>query len=269
MNNMVDLSFIRLNVLIILLLIFAANIAAQYEENDAYLVITGMRLNEDPQNYVKDPSLASEAKVRLIKSNSQFEEKTTTVFSRQKEGQTYYTADFKVPLDSTYAVEITFKDGTTIRIDDYKLLKSWKTHFYFHSTDGTLSPASVLRTAGKAGSELTLCVFAVYPYANYVELGGNQLISGLKQPKEDNNLMKLYPNPTTGDTQLTFQLDTPNVVQLSILTLSGEQIYSSTKQFSAGTNTWNLDMTRNLSSGVYMVRTLINDVSSTKKLVVF
>ena len=266
---MFNLYLIRIYALIIMLLIFATNIAAQYEENDAYLVITGMRLNEDPQNYVKDPSLASEAKVRLIKTNGQSEEKTTTVFPRQKDSQTYYSADFKVPLDSAYAVEITFKDGTTIRIDDYKLLKSWKTHFYFHSTDGSLSPASILRTAGKAGSELTLCVFAVYPYANYIALGGNQLISSLKQPKVETSLLKLYPNPTTGITQLTFELDAPDAVQLSILTLSGEEIYRNTKQFSNGTNTWDLDMTSNFRSGVYMVKTLINDLSSTKKLVVF
>jgi hypothetical protein len=266
---MIYTSIIRLYALIIILLIFAGNAAAQYEENAAYLVITGMQLNEDPQNYVKDPSLAIDAKVRLINMNGHIDEKTTTVFPKQKDGLTYYTADFKVDLETTYVVEMIFKDGTSIRIDDYKLLKSWKTHFYFHSTDGSLSPASILRSAGKAGTELTLCIFAVYPYANYLELGGNQLISGIDLPKEDAPDLKLYPNPTSGNTQLTFQLKSHDAVQLSILTLSGQQIYADKKQFSSGINTWNLDITDKLLSGVYLVKTRINGVLSTKRLVVY
>ena len=78
-------------------------------------------------------------------------------------------------LDATYTITMTFKDGTVIRIEDYTLPKSWKTHFYFHSTTGTKSPASVLRFVEDPKTKLRCCVYAVYPLESYRKLGGRQM----------------------------------------------------------------------------------------------
>lgn len=58
---------------------------------------------------------------------------------------------------------MTFQDGTVIGIEDYRLPRDWKTHFYLHSTTGTLSPASILRIGEDARTTMCCYVDAVYP----------------------------------------------------------------------------------------------------------
>jgi len=62
-----------------------------------------------------------------------------------------------------------------VRIDDYRLPRSWKTHFYFHGTTGTLSPSSILRVGEDPRTKLRCHVYAVYPVENYHKLGGRQV----------------------------------------------------------------------------------------------
>ena len=90
-------------------------------------------------------------------------------------GTGHFSADFVVDLDATYEITMTFKSGTVIRIDDYRLPKEWRTHFYFHSTRGTKSPASVLRISRDEASGLSCYVYAVFPLEAYRALGGRQL----------------------------------------------------------------------------------------------
>jgi hypothetical protein len=148
---------------------------AAYKENRAVIVVTGMRLDEDPANYRKDLSVAEGATVKLSGPDGKLQAKQTAALSRGKQpgGQVHFTADFVVDLDATYSVVMTFRDGTVVRVDDYRLPREWKTHFYFHATTGTLSPASILRTAEDSRTKLRLCVYAVYPLENYHKLGGS------------------------------------------------------------------------------------------------
>jgi hypothetical protein len=148
-----------------------------YAGSNAYLVVTGMRLNEDPKNFVQDLSVAEGAVVKLIMKNGKTLEKTTQRFSWTKNStaKNYFTADFKVSLDTTYSIKMTYKDGTEILIYNYCLPSQWKTHFYFHSTNGTVWPASVLRSEEDIKTNLKCCVFGVYPFESYKALGGTQL----------------------------------------------------------------------------------------------
>jgi hypothetical protein len=150
---------------------------AAYKEDRAVIVVTGLRVDEDPANYRKDLAVASGATVKLIGPDGKPQTKATAAFARgnQAGGQPHFTADFVVDLDAAYTVVMTFRDGTVVRIDDYRLPRDWKTHFYFHSTSGTLSPASILRTAEDPRTKLRLCVYAVYPLESYHKLGGNQI----------------------------------------------------------------------------------------------
>lgn len=149
---------------------------AAYKEDRAVIVVTGIRLNEDPANYRVDLSVAEGATVKLTAADGATTEKKTEIFSRSGgKGGGHHTADFIVDMDAKYAITMTFRDGTTIRIDDYRLPKEWKTHFFFHSTTGTLSPSSILRIGEDPKTKLRCCVYAVYPVENYRKLGGKQV----------------------------------------------------------------------------------------------
>lgn len=149
---------------------------AAYREDRAVIVVTGMRVNEDPADYRVDPSVAEGATVKLTAADGTVTEKKTEPFSRAGgKGANHRSADFVVDLDAAYTITMRFQDGTTIRIDDYRIPKEWKTHFYFHSTTGTLSPSSILRFAEDPRTKLRCCIYAVYPMESYRKLGGRQL----------------------------------------------------------------------------------------------
>ena len=152
---------------------------ALYESNSAIIVVTGMRLDENPDNYTKDLSMAEGATVMVSAPGGAAREKKTETFinSGRKGGgpEKYFTADFSIDLGTTYTIAMRFKDGTALEIKDYFIPREWKTHFYFHSTNGTKSPASILRTVEDPKTKLRCCVWAVYPLENYLKLGGRQI----------------------------------------------------------------------------------------------
>lgn len=151
---------------------------AAYQGDRAVLVVTGMRLNEDQADYRKDLSVAEGATVKVTARGGATREKKTEAFSRSGAkggGKPHFTADFEVELGTVYDIVMTFRDGTSIRIGDYCLPREWKTHFYFHGTTGTLSPASILRAGEDARTKLRCHVYAVYPPENYRKLGGHQV----------------------------------------------------------------------------------------------
>jgi hypothetical protein len=150
-----------------------------YQSNSAIIVVTGMRLDENPDNYTKDLSVAEGATVKVTAAGGAAREKKTETFTRRgKKGgsaEEYYTADFSVDLGTTYTIAMTFRDGTAIKISDYVIPREWKTHFYFHSTNGTKSSASILRFVEDPKTRLRCCVYAVYPLEGYRTLGGRQV----------------------------------------------------------------------------------------------
>ncbi len=147
-------------------------------ENRAVIVVTGLRLDEAAVPSVKDLAIGEGAVVRVTATGGKAEEKIARVFPGRSEkagGGTFFTADFGVELDATYEVTMTFRDGTTIRVYDFRLPANWKTHFYFHSTRGTLSTASILRVGTDPTSKLRCHIYAVFPVAAYRALGGQQV----------------------------------------------------------------------------------------------
>lgn len=169
--------------IIVFLIVQSVNVSSQdwrkatANDNRAFIVVTGMRINEDPANYGRDLSVAEGAIVKITSRNGITSKKKTEVFSRpgQKTGELFFTADFPVILDSTYNISITFKDGTVIQIDDYRLPVDWKTHFYYHSTVGTVSPASVLRKKQDDKTKLWCYIYGLFPMDNYTKMGGSQV----------------------------------------------------------------------------------------------
>jgi len=147
-----------------------------FPNTGAYIVVTGMKLNEDPKDFVNDATVAEGAMVKVSMKNGASEEKVTSRFTPVNNPKdVYYSADFRIAFDSTYTIEMTFKDGNRIVVNDYRILPQWKTHFYFHSTNGTKSPASVMRRQGNKDSKLNCLIYGLYPFSNYRAMGGTQL----------------------------------------------------------------------------------------------
>lgn len=147
------------------------------KDTRAVIVVTGLRLQDGLAGEVKDLSVAEGALVRLTRKSGKTEEKRTAPFGAggPRVGTGNFSADFIVDLDATYEITMTFRNGTVIRIDDYRLPQEWRTHFYFHSTRGTKSPASVLRIGRDQASGLSCYVYGVFPLDAYRNLGGRQL----------------------------------------------------------------------------------------------
>jgi hypothetical protein len=147
------------------------------QETRAVIVVTGMRLDENPANYRKDLAVAQGATVTVTADDGQVRTKNTETFARSgKQGaEAHFTADFPVDLDTTYTIEMTFRNGTKIRVKDYRIPQDWRTHFYFHSTNGSVSPSSVLRFEEDPQTKLRCCLYAVFPLENYHKLGGTQI----------------------------------------------------------------------------------------------
>jgi hypothetical protein len=162
--------------------VLPAGAAAQSRKSDALkdgraiIVVTGMRLQGDPANETKDLSVAEGAVVTVTAKNGESQTRKTAVFPRsRKSGEVYFTADFAVALDTTYNIVMTFQNGTVIRVSDYRLPSDWKTHFSYHSTRGTTSAASILRTEQDERTKLRCYIYALWPLDNYRKMGGRQI----------------------------------------------------------------------------------------------
>jgi len=142
-------------------------------ETQAYLIVTATKYKDLNTDTETDFSAAKGALVKLRSASGSVIEKPTAVFDVQKGDKTNYTADFKVGLDSVYTVEVTLNNKTYI-IDNYRLKKSWKTHFLYHSTNGTKSAASVFRKLEDPETKTLICLYGVFPYVHYKSLGGSQ-----------------------------------------------------------------------------------------------
>jgi hypothetical protein len=173
----------NLSAIIFFMIVSSSALSAQnYEEiwahdSRAVILVTGMEIKTDNGNYeLEDLSVAEGALVKVSEKNGPTWEKKTEAFSKPfGVGGTFYSADFPVIMDSVYNISITFKTGTEIKIDNFKLPASWKRHHYFHSTDGSKSPAAVLRKEFDEQSGLWCFVYSLYPLSNYQVSGGTQV----------------------------------------------------------------------------------------------
>lgn len=154
--------------------ILAGAAPSQLPDDDrAVLVVTGTRVEGNPPDETRDLTVAEGAIVKLTAQDRTTREKRTAVFERS--GRKFYTADFAISLETTYDIVMTFKNGTVIRIADYRLPRDWRTHLLFHSTRGTKSPASILRKQKDEKTQLECDVYALWPLESYRAMGGRQV----------------------------------------------------------------------------------------------
>jgi len=173
------------SVFFLIALFFSTSVIAQlyttYNEEllneKAIIVVTGMKVNTpEGDNLSEDLAVAQGAVVKVTERNGTVREKPTALFSEKfYNGQSFYTADFQVEIDSVYTISIKFADGTVINIDDYKLDNAWKRHHYIHWTTGAKSPASLLRRQMDEKTGLWCYVYSLFPLKNYKSIGGTQI----------------------------------------------------------------------------------------------
>lgn len=156
-----------------------SNSAALPAENRAVIVVTGLRLDEAAKPPEKDLAIGEGAIVCVTRKGGKSEEKTAKAFTGRTDkngGGTFFSADFGVELGATYEVTLTFRNGTVIRVDDFLLPVKWKTHFFYHTTRGELSPSSILRVGTDPTSKLRCHIYSVFPVDSYRSLGGTQAV---------------------------------------------------------------------------------------------
>jgi hypothetical protein len=149
----------------------------ELEKNyDPIIVVTALKFTSDTPPLTMDLSVGEGAIVKVASSGKNVGEKTTEAFSLPfSNGETFFTADFQIKLDSVYNISITLKDGSSITIDDYKIKSNWKTHHYIHSTDGTKHPSAVLRKEQDEKTGTWFFIYSLYPLRQYQLMGGTQI----------------------------------------------------------------------------------------------
>lgn len=79
----------------------------------------------------------------------------------------------------------------------------------------------------------------------------------------------VYPNPTTADFGLTFQLSEEAAIKYEVLNVSGSAVlYDSSKQYSAGAHELKLNSRSELSPGIYFVNLELNGIKMSRKVIV-
>ena len=88
--------------------------------------------------------------------------------------------------------------------------------------------------------------------------------SGISEPL--NNMFELYPNPNSGEFQMTFTLTETKDMTIEITNLVGEKVFINTFK-DVKNQTLNFDL-NNVANGIYFVKVQSGDESVTKKIVV-
>ena len=133
--------------------------------------------------------------------------------------------------------------------------KGWlKLHMFSGRINGLNTIKYVLRNGTIQIDTLT---FKIY-------VGNTTSIKDLKNSKD---LVTMYPNPTSNDTELQLHLSETSDVTLNTLNSLGQSVYKETLHGSVGLNSLVLE-TKNYDSGIYTILIHTKNGTITKKLTV-
>lgn len=142
------------------------------------------------------------------------------------------------------------------RVDQVPAKRATTTDSYFFITNGNVS-ASISYNSAIEGPLL----------ATYSRLGGIGT-STEEIPISDFDLLQNYPNPFSGSTTISFQLDHPAYAKLDVFDLMGREVKSLVDaQLGAGIHRADLDGST-LADGVYFYRLDVDGGALTRKLLV-
>lgn len=109
----------------------------------------------------------------------------------------------------------------------------------------------------------------------YLEFFGDIATGIQEEVNADNNpISKIYPNPFTGQTTISFNLDANTAVSVEIFSMDGRKVATLLNhEVAAGTHQLNWDGTdmngQKLNSGIYLCTLRTNSVIATKKVIIY
>lgn len=100
-------------------------------------------------------------------------------------------------------------------------------------------------------------------------MDGDAEYSGIKNVKlsSDSNSFVLFPNPSTGNVNISLTTNQIGVGSINIYDSLGKRLFQDSKIFLEGNNQHQIELT-DLSAGIYQVELLLNGVSMKKRLVI-
>lgn len=95
----------------------------------------------------------------------------------------------------------------------------------------------------------------------------NCFLTGIKQVKNNDFYVKIYPNPITENTKITLPKSYESEIQIQILNLQGKTIYSST--IPVALNHYEINPEIFPGHGLYLIKLQVERYSLTKKIIVY
>ena len=136
---------------------------------------------------------------------------------------------------------------------DYEEIRYW----WFDATTGfpVLSNVTLNNIAG--GVPISTVITVSYLDQNSV---------GINQDLADQIGLKIFPNPTSDQTQVTFDLDQTSAVQMTLHDLTGREVQVINPQrLTPGQYTQQLNVSH-LNSGVYLLKIKVGEKTTTRKI---
>jgi len=104
--------------------------------------------------------------------------------------------------------------------------------------------------------------------ANHFQSIVNVLVSGIETGKLENDHFDLYPNPFNNVTEMHYELSNLSAVKLIVMDVAGRPLYKLTDEMQIpGMHVLILDADQlHLNSGIYIVKFIVNDHCSTRRI---
>ena len=146
---------------------------------------------------------------------------------------------------------------------------------YFHFLSPTAIPGTGLTSLPISitdietnGFEATLPVFHYYLKGVEVPDAVFTGTESVRLPAKENFVSRCFPNPCNGNTSLIVTLTKPAAIEISLSTISGQEVYSYNHGIMPeGNNTLKIEG-EILKKGIYLCSVMVNGVRSTQKLIV-
>ena len=139
------------------------------------------------------------------------------------------------------------------------------------------SPGHALGTSGtdpQSGNESEM-IYVNLPVTDFDAFAANTCDSlfyfplnvGIKENKQNESSVYLYPNPATNSVNLLFNVSNTEIVQVRICNVVGQELSNFEKELPAGNNSLNINLAH-YKPGIYFVKSTVQGKVVTKKLVV-
>lgn len=106
-----------------------------------------------------------------------------------------------------------------------------------------------------------------YSKVNGISCGTNSYLSIEEEQKIDDSDLSIYPNPANNKVTVRFETKDVEPIEIRILTISGQTIYSQNTEFNSFSEGVNLDIS-DFDSGIYFVTVNSSKGNISKKLVI-